>query len=89
MLIPSLHNRFPIFDNQNANPIQFMRRKSIVTCESDGIKPELAGHAFATHMHMLRLRAVKAVEEKPIRANETFYPWHSTALSLMFPSFSN
>ena len=53
-----------------------MRGEAVVTCERDRIKPELAGHAFTAHMHMLRFRAIKTVEEETVLANDTLYCWH-------------
>jgi hypothetical protein len=85
MLIPCLLNRFPIGHDQCAYPIQLMRRKTIIARKRYGIKPKLADHSFSSHMYMLWLRAVKAVKEKSIRANDALYRRHFIALSLMQP----
>ncbi len=66
--------------DNTSNHIQFAGPEAMVSCETERLKPELAGHILALDMHMRRLVTVEAREEDPIRSRNPFDSWHSILL---------
>ena len=76
MLTPSLQDQIYILVNQTADPIQLSRRKTVVFRERNRTKPELTEQPVPLDMDMLRLVAIEAVEEQPVRTRDVPDSWH-------------
>ena len=76
MLTPSLQDQIQILVHQTAEHIQFSRRKTFVFRERNRTKPELTEQPVPLDMDMLRLVAIEAVEEQPVRTRDVPDSWH-------------
>ena len=56
--------------------VKFLRWKTIVGAQRDGIQPELAGHALPTSVDVSWFITIKAIKEKSVRPWKTRNLWH-------------
>lgn len=60
MFLPCLQHAVQILEDYPSDAVKFSWREAIVAAEGSGFQPELAGHAFTTHMHVLGFVAIEA-----------------------------
>jgi hypothetical protein len=68
MLIPGLPNLLQVRENDLSDPIQLLRRESVVVRQGDRFEPELADLSLAAHVDVPGLIAIEAIEEETERA---------------------
>ena len=84
VFIPCLQNRCAMGGYQPTNGIQLSSAKTMAACQLDRFEPKFAGAVLSLDMHVRRLVAVEAGEEKPIRPGDALDPWHSVMPLLQF-----
>jgi len=70
--------------DEPADGIQLPSAEAVVASQLDRFEPELAGAVLSLDVHVRRLVAVEAGEEKPIRPGDALDPWHSVMPLLQF-----
>ena len=68
VLIPNLTDSIQMFDDHPSDTIEFLRAEAVIGTHLNWLYPKLADAAISLNMNMPRFAAIKAVEEKTIRA---------------------
>jgi hypothetical protein len=80
MLIPRLPDLVQILDDDFPKAVQFLRSKTVIIRQGDGIQPEFADFSISTHVRMSRFITVKAVKKEAILAGNARNCRHERSL---------
>src|SRR5690348_15771125 len=80
VLIPRLQYRCAMRHDDPADHIQLPGSKTVIACQLQRLKPELASLVFLLDMDVRRLAAIETREEEPVRPGNTANARHSSVL---------